>query len=174
MKEDEAQAVTDNAEDEATLPADELRGLLEQERERAQSYLTSWQRERADFQNFKRRTEQDKSEYQRLANLALVLNILPAADDLQRALENVDPNVAGENWVEGIRQIQRKFDGALQASGVIEIAAQGEPFDPAKHEAIGQAPGDPDTVVRVLQRGYTMGDRVIRPAMVMVGDGTEA
>lgn len=157
----------------AGLTADQLREQLEAERARAQGYLAQAQRATADYQNFKRRTEQEKADYQRLANLALVLNILPAADDLHRALDNVDVKLAGLQWVEGIRQIQRKFEGALQASGVQEIRADGEEFDPTRHEAIGQLPGEDGKVVRVLQKGYTMGDRVIRPAMVMVGDGTE-
>ena len=151
-----------------------LRAQLEEERTRAQDYLGKFQRAVADFQNYKRRTEDERANYQRLANLSFVLNILPVVDDLDRALTSLDVKLAGLQWVEGIRQIQRKFEGALQASGVQEIQADGQDFDPNRHEAIGQDEGEEGKVVRVLQKGYTMGDRVIRPAMVMVGRGTEA
>ena len=149
-----------------------LRAQLEEERARAQGYLANWQRATADFQNYKRRTEEERSNYQRLANLSFVLNILPIVDDLERALASLDVKLAGLQWVEGIRQILRKFQGALQASGVQEIPADGEDFDPNKHEAIGQDEGEEGKVVRVVQKGYTMGDRVIRPAMVLVGRGS--
>jgi molecular chaperone GrpE len=142
---------------------------LEEERAKAQSYYANWQRAVADHQNYKRRTEEQRATDQRLANLSFVLNILPAVDDLERALASVDTTLAGLQWVEGIRQIQRKLQGALQASGVQEIRAEGEAFDPNLHEAVSQEPGKEGSVVHVLQKGYTMGDRVIRPAMVTVG-----
>lgn len=149
----------------------ELQAQLSAERTRAEGYLAQWQRAAADFQNFKRRTEQEREENARLANLALIFNILPAADDLDRALNNVDPAIEGTSWVEGVRQIQRKLKGALEASGVSEIRAEGEEFDPNVHEAISQAPGEHNRVVAEVQRGYRLGNRVVRPAMVVVGNG---
>lgn len=147
----------------------DLAAAFEEERTKAQTYFHNWQRSVADFQNYKRRTEEERANHQRLANLAFVMNILPIVDDLDRALENLDPSLAGVQWVEGIRQIQRKFEGALQASGVQEIQTDGMDFDPTLHEAVGQEDGEPGKVTRVFQKGYMMGDRVIRPAMVMVG-----
>ena len=77
-----------------------------------------------------------------------------------------------ENTIYSIKRLMgRKFEGALQASGVSEIPAEGQAFDPNVHEAIGEDIGAQGEVVRVLQKGYKMGDRVIRPAMVMVGNG---
>lgn len=151
--------------------AEELRAQLEEERTNAEAYKDKYLRAVADFQNYKRRTEEERANYQRIANLSFVLNILPIVDDLERALASLDVKLAGLQWVEGIRQIQRKFEAALQASGVQEIPAEGQDFDPNLHEAIGQDEGEEGKVVRVLQKGYTMGDRVIRPAMVMVGRG---
>jgi molecular chaperone GrpE len=153
-----------------------LQAQLDEARKQADQYYRSWQREAADFQNYKRRTEEDRANYHRQGALAFVLNILPIVDDLDRAMTSIDAKIAGLQWVEGIRQIQRKFEGALQASGVQEIRAEGEDFDPNFHEAISQAPGDEGKVISVVQKGYMMGDRVIRPAMVVVGDGrgTEA
>jgi molecular chaperone GrpE len=147
---------------------------LEAARAEAQENFARYQRAMADFQNYKRRTEEERAQAGRLANLAFVLNILPVVDDLQRALDSLDAKLAGLQWVEGIRAILRKFEGALQASGVTEIPAEGLEFDPNVHEAIGEDIGEEGKVVRVLQKGYKMGDRVIRPAMVMVGNGAKS
>lgn len=155
-------------------PADQLDALraeLEQERERAETNHANWQRAMADFINYKRRIEQEREESARFANLALVLNILPSVDDLERALQHVEPEFADRAWVEGVRQILRKLTGALTAAGVSEVAAEGEMFDPNQHEAIAEADGEAGRVVSVAQRGYRLGNRVIRPAMVVVGRG---
>jgi molecular chaperone GrpE len=158
---------------EATDPQDpeRLRELLSEEREKAQAYMHNWQRAAADYQNFKRRVEEERTETARLANAALVINLLPLLDDLERALRNVDASLAGLTWIDGIRLIHRKFQAVLEMAGVEEIAADGETFDPAVHEAVSQAPGDEGKVVSVVQKGYKLGDRVIRPAMVVVGSG---
>ena len=148
-----------------------LRQQLEQERQRADTNFANWQRTQADFINYKRRMEQDREEAARFHNIALVLNILPAVDDLERALKHVDPALEGTPWIDGVRQIQRKLKGAIEAAGVTEIAAEGERFDPNIHEAIGQGEGEEGKVVAEAQRGYRLGNRVIRPAMVIVGHG---
>jgi molecular chaperone GrpE len=156
---------------------DELAALseqLEQERQRADANYSNWQRATADFINFKRRTEQEREEQARFANTALVLNILPAVDDLERALQHVDPSLDGTVWVEGVRQILRKLKGALAAAGVTEIEAEGETFDPNLHEAIAEDAGEAGKVVSEAQRGYRLGNRVIRPSMVVVGRGSDA
>lgn len=158
----------------AELPSETIEGLraqLDEERNRAQAYYGSWQRERADFQNFKRRTDDDRQKGAMFANVALVMNLLPVVDDLERAIAGSEQNNETAAWVEGVRAIIRKFTGALEAAGVKEIAADGQPFDPNRHEAVMHEPGEPDQVVRVLQKGYTMGERVLRPAMVSVGQG---
>jgi molecular chaperone GrpE len=155
----------------ADVQADGLQAQLAEERNRANGYLAQWQRAAADFQNYKRRIEQEREEYALHANKAIIVNLLPAVDDLDRALASVDPAIAGSAWVEGIRNIQRKLKGALEASGVSEINALGETFDPNIHEAIGEAPGEHGQVVQELRRGYRLGNRVLRPALVMVGSG---
>jgi molecular chaperone GrpE len=152
----------------------QLRALLEDERQKAQSYMQNWQRAAADYQNFKRRVEEERSETARFANAALVINLLPLVDDLDRALMTVDSSLAGLTWVDGIRLIHRKFLALLEMVGVEEIAADGETFDPAVHEAVAQQPGPENKVISVVQKGYKLGDRVVRPAMVVVGDGAEA
>jgi molecular chaperone GrpE len=148
-----------------------LREQLEQERQRADTNYANWQRATADFINYKRRTEQEREEAARYANTALILNVLPGVDDLERALQHVDPELADSPWVEGVRQIVRKLKGALAAAGVSEIPAEGEAFDPNLHEAIAEAEGEEGKVVSEAQRGYRLGARVIRPSMVVVGRG---
>lgn len=162
-----------NGADAAALPDDPeaLRRLLADEREKADAYMKNWQRAAADYQNFKRRVEEERMESARLANAALIINLLPLVDDLERALASVDAHLAGLTWVDGIRLIYRKFQALLEMAGVQEIEADGQPFDPAVHEAVAHAAGEENKVVSVVQRGYRMGDRVVRPAMVVVGNG---
>lgn len=147
--------------------ADDLTSALE----KADSYYRNWQRSAADFANYKKRVEQERAESARLAKAALIINLLPIYDDLDRATGTVDAHLAGLNWVQGVLAIQQKFSRLLEAMDVHEVSAAGEPFDPALHEAIGQQPGDEGKVLHVAQKGYLLGEKVIRPAMVIVGSG---
>ena len=146
-----------------------LEEQLTEAEEKAQGYLASWQRTAADFQNYKRRNEQEREELGRLANAALIINILPLVDDFERAMQNVDARIAGLTWMDGIRLIQRKFQALLDLAGVTEIQADGQPFDPNVHEAVTFGEGEDGKVFSVVQKGYKLGDRVIRPSMVVVG-----
>jgi len=148
-----------------------LKAQLEEERKKAEGYLANWQRAAADFQNYKRRTEQERQEVALLANAALIINILPVLDDLERALRTVEAHLAGLTWVDGIRLIHRKLQAILEAAGVKEIKTEGQDFDPRYHEATMSAEGEEGKVVAEVQRGYMLGDRVLRPAMVIVGRG---
>ena len=150
---------------------DALKALLDDERAKAQQFFGNWQRAAADFQNFKRRIEDERSETARFANAALVINLLPIVDDFERAFTNIDPHVAGLNWVDGVRQIHKKLQSLLEVMGVNEIPADGELFDPALHEAVSQGPGEESRVIAVAQKGYRLGDKVLRPSMVVVGNG---
>ena len=151
-----------------------LAAQLEEEREKAQSYMASWQRAAADYQNYKRRVEQEREEFARLSNAALMINLLPLVDDLERALDNVDSRLAGMTWLEGIHLIHRKFQSLLEMAGVTEIPADGEQFDPNVHEAITFGAGPDGKVTSVVQKGYRLGSRVLRPALVVVGQGEKA
>lgn len=155
-----------------TPPAGETEGKteLEIEREKADTYYKNWQRTAADFINFKRRVEQERGEMARLTNAAFVINMLPVYDDLDRAVASVDTNLAGLNWVQGVVNIHHKFNRLLEAMGVAEIAAENETFDPARHEAVGRQPGEEGKVLHVVQKGYELQGKVIRPAMVIVGE----
>ena len=100
-------------------------------------------------------------------------HILPLLDDLERALQSVDVRLAGLTWVDGVRLIHRKFQAVLEISGVQEIEADGATFDPTLHEAVMFGEGEEGKVISVVQKGYTLNGRVLRPAMVVVGKGTE-
>jgi molecular chaperone GrpE len=128
----------------------------------------------ADYQNLRRRSEEERREYGRYTLAALVLNYLPVLDDLDRALESVDADIAGHQWVEGIRMVERKFRGVLEASGVRPIEAEGAAFNPELHDALSYAPGPEGRVVAVIQPGYTLEGKVIRAAQVVVGNGSGA
>jgi molecular chaperone GrpE len=148
-----------------------LEAQLDKARAEAQRYLANWQRAEADFSNYKRRTEQERSEAHRLANAALIINILPVLDDLERALASLDISLASLTWFDGIRLIYRKLLLVLESAGVRQIEAEGQPFDPRFHEAVMHGEGPEGKVVAEVQRGYKLHDRVLRPAMVIVGKG---
>jgi molecular chaperone GrpE len=152
-------------------PAASLEAQLQQEKQRAESYLASWQRAAADFQNLKRRVEQEREEFARLGNASLIINLLPLLDDMERALENVDARLAGLTWLDGIRLIYRKFQALLEMNGVSEIPADGQQFDPNLHEAVMYGDGEEGKVINVVQKGYKLNGRVLRPTMVVVGNG---
>ncbi len=151
-----------------------LDALLAEEREKAEINHRNWQRAAADLANYKRRVEQERSEQARLANAALVINLLPVHDDFGRAVETLDSTLVGLNWVQGVLAIQRKLAALIESMGIEEIAAEGLAFDPTRHEAVGRQPGPENICLHVVQKGYALGDKVIRPAMVVVGDGSEA
>ena len=98
---------------------------------------------------------------------------MPILDDWERALASIPEDQASLSWVEGIRLIERKLRGILEAQGLSPIEAVGQPFDPNLHEAAMQGKGEEGIVVSELQKGYKFRDRVIRPAKVVVGNGEE-
>ena len=139
---------------------------------RADEATYNWQRSAADFANFKRRTDEERSVIGQVGTALLISKMLGVLDDFDRALATVPPD-AHEGWVEGVRLVERKLRSVLEAEGVTPIEALGEPFDPNLHEAVVHEPTTehPDnTVIAELQRGYRLNDRVLRPAMVKVAN----
>ena len=155
-------------------PAGDLAERLEAAEASAARFEANWKRAAADFANFKRRVEQERAEQARLVSAALVLNLLPIQDDFGRAVETLEDALAGLNWVQGVLAIERKLGALLESLGVTEAPAEGEPFDPTRHEAVGRAPGPENICLHVVQKGYALNGTVIRPAMVIVGEGGEA
>ncbi|MFC2067317.1 nucleotide exchange factor GrpE [Chloroflexota bacterium] len=150
-----------------------LKQALVEEKEKAEGYLANWQRAQADFINYKRRAEQERVEFSKFSNATLILSLLPFLDDLERAFASVPPRLAKHDWVDGIRLIDRKFRGNLEAQGLSQIEALGKPFAPEFHEAVRQDKGKEGTIIEEIQTGYMFKDRLLRPAKVVVGDGNE-
>jgi len=150
-----------------------LKQSLAEEKAKAEGYLANWQRTQADFINYKRRSEQEKEEIGKLANAMLMLNLLPILDDLERAFTSIPSHLARLTWVDGIRLIGRKLQASLEAQGLFQLEALGEPFDPKLHEVAMHGKGKEGIVIEELQKGYKLHDRVIRPTMVVVGNGEE-
>jgi len=163
------------AELEASKPEDveSLKKALEEEKAKAERYLANWQRAQADYINYKRYREQENEEMRRLANADLVISLLPALDDLERAFAAIPPELAELPWVKGISLVERKLWQALQAQGLSPIEAEGKPFDPREHEGVAQTKGKEGIVIQEIQKGYKLNDRVLRPAKVIVGNGED-
>ena len=145
---------------------------LDEAKARADEATYNWQRSAADFANFKRRTEEDRSLLAQAGTAVLISKLLAVQDDFDRALANV-PDEVHEGWLEGIQLVERKLRSVLESEGVTPIEALGQPFDPNLHEAVVHEPTDahPDnTVIEELQRGYRLGDRVLRPSLVKVAN----
>jgi molecular chaperone GrpE len=148
-----------------------LQQALAEEQEKAEKYLANWQRSQADFENYKRRSEQVKGELIEFASSALISNLLPILDDLERAFASVPAELDESNWTEGIKLIYNKFKTTLETQGLTEIEARGEPFDPRLHEAVMQQEGKEGMVIEEIQKGYKFKEKVIRPSLVTVGNG---
>ena len=130
--------------------------------------IDRWKRTAADFDNFRKRATREREEYITLANERLVKELLPILDDLERALVAATEHeeVALED---GVRLVHQSLESLLARQGIREIDATGM-FDPHVHEALLSQPSDAaeGSVIDVVQKGYTLGDRVVRPARVVV------
>ena len=168
------ESLTDSNEAATETPEKDVVALeqaLAEEKEKASSHLANWQRSQADFINYKRRSEQEKEEIRKFANSALILNVLPVLDDLERAFASIPPKLDKLSWVEGIRLIERKLRNSLETLGLSPIEAMGKPFDPKFHQAAMHRKGREGIVIEELQKGYKLHDRVLRPVTVVVGNG---
>jgi molecular chaperone GrpE len=131
-------------------------------------YKDGWARSQAEFQNYKKRIERDNELMYANMKGDIIKRVLPALDDLERALQN---RPADDAWANGIELIARKLQTILDSEGVKRIEAKGMAFDPNFHEAISHEPSDEvesGYVIDVVQNGYVIGERVIRPALVRV------
>lgn len=146
---------------------------LKESEEKASQYLARLQRAQADYINYKRRVEQERSEFVRQAGADVILGILPALDDLDRALESVPADIKEHSWVDGIRHISRKLHSELEARGLQKIESNGQTFDPNIHESVALSKGKEGVVVEEVKPGYRLYDRVLRPCSVVVGNGEE-
>src|SRR4051812_9646868 len=159
--------------DEAPIPTDDAEleeRLAEVERERDE-YLNDLKRVAADFENYRKRVARDQEGLVARAHERLVKELLPVLDDLERALEAAAQHEEAK-LEEGVRLVHRALADALAKEGLSEIETEGA-FDPHTQEALLSQPSEADegTVIQVLQKGYKLGDRVVRPARVVISSG---
>lgn len=151
-----------------TAEMESLARQLKEAEARVAEYKDGWARAQADFQNYKKRLERDNELTYISMKGDIIKKILPVLDDLDRALQN---RPEGSAWANGIELIARKLQNVLESEGIKRIEAEGTEFDPNFHEAISHEPADgvkSGFVIAVVQNGYMLGERVIRPAMVRV------
>ena len=150
----------------------ELEAELEQSKTQAAENLDGWQRSRAEFANYKRRVEAERTELVASAGAEALKRVLPAVDDFERALQTLPADLQDHPWISGVLLVQRKLNSALEQSGVTPIAVKpGDDFDPNLHEAVTHEDSDQvasEQIIGEVQRGYKLGDRVLRPTMVRV------
>ena len=149
----------------------ELQLQLEAEEKKSEEYLDSLRRAQADFINYKRRSTQEQQDGRVAAEAAIIERLLPVLDDLGRALETAPAEFTDQPWVEGIFLVRRRLFSTLEQMGVRQVGQVGEAFDPRVHDALMTQSGSGlpmGTVVQVTRSGYTLGERIIRPAQVIV------
>jgi molecular chaperone GrpE len=160
----------DSSVDHEAKLADDLEELTARA-QKADEYLELAQRTQADFENYRKRAAREAGAAQERGVLKLAKELLPAVDNLDRAVEAVESSSNGSDLLAGIKLVHAEVLAALARVGVEPFDPVGEPFDPACQEAVAQQPIDgaePGTVAEVYQRGYRLGESVIRPARVLV------
>ena len=154
-----------------TDPLEEMRDQMNQAIDRAL-------RSQAELENYRKRAAREMDEQRRYANLFLMRDLLPVLDNVQRAIEAAGSSGdAAAGLIEGFKMVAGQLQAVLKQYNCWEIAALGEPFDPHLHEAVLQQPSqdhDPGTVMRVLQSGFQLHDRVVRPSQVIVSAAAPA
>lgn len=152
-------------------PEDSLEKKLQETEDRLAKQKDLMLRTAAEYDNYRKRTEREKAMVYTDATAAAVLEFLPVADNLARALEQ--QNCGSDDLRRGIEMVQKQMDDALAKLGVTEMGKEGDAFDPALHNAVSHVEDEKageNTVVKVFQKGYRIGDRIVRHAMVQVAN----
>jgi len=172
--EEDFQSADQAAVEEIEAETNQLLEALQQElaecRSKSDEYLDGWQRARAEFTNYRKRVERDQALMQQTLTGSIVKRYLEIVDDLDRALKNRPQEGEGASWADGIELIYRKLINILESNGVTIMPA-GVMFDPNLHEAITSEDSDQHQsgeIIEVIQQGYLLSDRVLRPALVRV------
>lgn len=148
-----------------------LQAELDQVKQTAKENMDGWQRERADFTNYRKRVEREQATLKESISGEILKKYLVVLDDLERALKVRPTEGDSAAWSDGIELVYRKLVSILESEGVQRIPAECEKFDPSRHEAITyeESPDhESDDVIEVVRQGYTIADRVLRPALVRV------
>ena len=161
----------DNKEESSPSEIEKLRQDFVAKELEAKKNYDLYLRQVAELENFKKRVAREKEEAIRYGNEALVKDLLPVLDNLERAVEHAELGGNGKSLLAGIELVLKGFLEVLEKHGVTQISAKGEPFNPQKHEAFAQVEStdhEPNTVVEELHKGYFMADRLLRPSLVSV------
>lgn len=148
-----------------------LREDLDQALQKAKENMDGWQRERADFMNYKKRVEREQATLKENIAGEILKKYLVVLDDLERALKVRPSEGDTAAWADGVELVYRKLVSILESEGVKRIPAETEKFDPSRHEAITHEDSpdhESDDIIEVVRQGYTIADRVLRPALVRV------
>jgi len=159
----------------AADPLTELQAQLAVKEAEAAANWDKFVRERADLENYRKRTQREKEELIKYGNETLLMEILPAVDNMERALDHLDPENS-DQVVVGIRMTLDMLVAALKKFGVTAVPAEkGGVFDSALHQAMGHIASEhpANSIAEVFQKGYLLNERLLRPAMVMVSKGNE-
>jgi len=170
----EPPSVEESAADRSELEV--LRQQVEIKEQEAKSAYDRLLRQAAELENFKKRTVRDREESVRFANEALVKDLLPIIDNLERAVAHAQGGGNGKPLVEGVEMVLKGLLDVLNKYGVTPIEAVGQAFDPVKHEAMAQvesAEHQPNTVIQEYHKGYLFNGRLLRPALVTVAKTRE-
>ena len=176
----EAQAETGGAageEAEAATELEQLEEALEEAKAEAEEYLDGWRRAQAEFSNYKKRQRAEQAKVHELANANLLRKLLPVLDDFDRAISTMPQGVEKLSWTQGLLMVKRKLEAILETEGVEPVETEGASFDPHYHEAVTheEMPGYEDgQIIGEVQKGYVLGDRVLRPALVRVAKASSA
>lgn len=128
-------------------------------------------RAQAELENYRKRARRELDDERRYAEISLIRDLLPLVDNTSRAIDAAEKKADAASLLEGLRMMRQQLENTLKKHSVVVIEAQGKQFDPAHHEAILQQPNpdvEPNTVLNVVQTGYQLHDRVVRPAQVIV------
>jgi len=155
------------------FPPEKLEAQLEEKTREASEYFDKWLRLRAEFENFKKRMQKEKSDLVKFGNENLLKALLPVLDNLSRAIEHGRNDQENSPLLEGVEMTCKEFLNILDRFGVKPVPAVGEVFDPEKHEALSQEESDQETnrVIAAVENGYFYHDRLLRPAKVIVSKG---
>ncbi len=157
-----------------TIPLKEYAAQMEEIddlKKKTDEFSDGWQRERAEFANYRKRVERDRELERQNSKLDIIKKYLVVHDDFERAMKNLPPESVQAAWADGLKLIDQKLKNLLEGEGIAPIPVENVAFDPVLHEAISHEE-NPDfesgQIIEVVQKGYTIGDRVIRPALVRV------
>jgi len=152
-----------------------LRQELEEQKAKAAEYLDGWQRARAEFANYRKRIEKEQKDTIKFANGAFIAKLLPVMDDFERAFQTLPLDLMSMTWLEGIALIQRKLQVLLEQEGITVIETEKQMFDPTLHQAVTHEESEEHEegqIISEVQKGYKMGDKVLRPSLVRVAKRT--